>query len=632
VVVIDAAPRKSTVKLDSRETPGVGEPSMGAPLESVFSRIEGAAVGVLLLAMVALPAGETIARRFLGRGFTGSGILVQHLTLWVGFLGALLATGAERHLALSTAEAIPAGWPRRAASLLSRVISTAVCALLAYASVKLVGAERASDRTLPLGMPFWWSELIMPAGSALMALRFAWRSGRGPQSWIDRALAVAAAGAAFALGWLLPSPWLVQGLLVAIAVGFLVGTPVFIAMAGVAMVLFWRDATPIAAVPTNTFSLVTSATLPAVPLLTVAGYVLAEGGAARRLVRAYKGIFGWMPGGVAVMAAFVCAIFTTFTGASGVTILALGGLILPTLIEEKYPEGFSLGLVTAAGSLGLLFPPSLPVILYGVVAQVPIDHLFIGGLVPGLLMVVLVAAYGIVVGVRCGAPRQAFHPREAVSALWGAKWDLGLPAIVIVAIGSGYATVVEAAALGVAYALVVEMGVFRDLGVRELPRVLAHAATLVGAVVILLGVALGLTNWLVDAEIPTRLVDWMTTHVRSPALFLLALNVALLVLGSVLEIYSAIIVLAPLVAPLGVAYGIEPVHLGVVFLANLELGFLCPPMGLNLFLAASRFQKPLPYLYRRALPFLLIMTVGVLLITYLPAITTGVVRMVKGAG
>jgi len=263
---------------------------------------------------------------------------------------------------------------------------------------------------------------------------------------------------------------------------------------------------------------------------------------------------------------------------------------------------------------------------------VPIDHLFIGGLVPGLLMVMIVAAYGIAVGVKAGAPRQAFHAREAAAAIWSAKWDLGLPTLVIVAIASGYATVVEAAALGVAYALVVEMAIFRDLSVRELPRVLAHAATLVGAVVILLGVALGLTNWLVDAEVPTRLVDWMTAHVKSPELFLLTLNVALLVLGSVLEIYSAIIVLAPLVAPLGVAYGIEPVHLGVVFLANLELGFLFPPMGLNLFLSASRFQKPLPYLYRRALPFLLIMALGVLLITYLPPITTGVVRLVKGAG
>ncbi|HTP26606.1 MAG TPA: TRAP transporter large permease subunit, partial [Anaeromyxobacteraceae bacterium] len=498
--------------------------------------------------------------------------------------------------------------------------------LLAYASLKLVSAERSSDRMLPFGIPFWCSETVMPAGSALMALRFAWGS-RERQRWLDCALSLLAAGGVLALGSVAPSPLLVEGLLATLVVAFLLGTPVFIAMAGTAMVLFWRDATPIAAVPTNTFGLVTSATLPAIPLLTVAGYILAEGGAARRLVRAYKGFFGWMPGGIAVMATCVCAIFTTFTGASGVTILALGGLLLPTLLDEGYPEGFSLGLVTAAGSLGLLFPPSLPVILYGVVAQVPIAHLFIAGLVPGALMVLLVAAYGIAVGVRARTPRQDFRPREALAALWNAKWDLGLPALVVLAIGSGYATVVEAAAIGVAYALLVETVILRELPLHDLPRVLALAATLVGAVIILLGVALGLTNWLVDAEVPTQLVAWMTQHVRSAPLFLLALNLALLVLGSVLEIYSAIIVLAPLVAPLGVAYGIEPVHLGIVFLANLELGFLFPPMGLNLLLAASRFQKPLPYLYRRALPFLLIMALGVLLITYLPPITTGVVNL-----
>jgi tripartite ATP-independent transporter DctM subunit len=345
-------------------------------------------------------------------------------------------------------------------------------------------------------------------------------------------------------------------------------------------------------------------------------------------VRAYKGLFGWMPGGVAIMATFVCALFTTFTGASGVTILALGGLLLPSLLEDKYPEDFSVGLVTAAGSLGLLFPPSLPVILYAVVAQAPIGHLFIGGLLPGLLMIVLVAAYGVVTGVRAGAPRQAFHWKEAAAALWAAKWDLGLPTLVVGAVASGYATIVEAAALAATYALVVELFVYRAVHWRkDLPRVLVHAASLVGSVLILLGCALGVTSWFVDAEIPTRLVDWMTAHVHSPALFLLMLNAVLLVLGSVLEIYSAIVVLAPLVAPLGQAYGIDPIHLGVVFLANLELGFLFPPMGLNLFLSASRFDKPLPYVYRKAVPFLLIMAAGVLAITYLPAITTGVVRL-----
>lgn len=598
------------------------------------TRVERGLVTFLLVTMILLPAASTVSRRLLGRELPGSAVLAQHITLWVGFLGAMLATASGRHLALSTLDVIPVGWPRTAAWFLCQTVSAAVTALLAWASLELVKVEWTGFGQVAFGIKVAWSQLVMPVGFAIMALRFAWRAGAPCESlrcWALRAGAALIAGGAFLLGSMVPGAALTWILSILVLLAFLLGAPVFVAMAGLAMVLFFRDAgdpLAIAAVPTATFNLVSSATLPAIPLLTAAGYVLAEGGAARRLVRAYKGLFGWMPGGVAVMATFVCALFTTFTGASGVTILALGGLLLPALLEDGYPEDFSVGLVTAAGSLGLLFPPSLPVILYGVVAQAPIDHLFIGGLVPGLLMIVLVAAYGVIVGVRSRAPRQAFHPREALAALWDAKWDLGLPTLVVVAVGSGFATVVEAAALAAAYALVVELVVFRSISpVRDLPRVLVHASSLVGSVVILLGTALGLTSWFVDAEIPTRLVEWMTAHVHSPALFLLMLNAVLLVLGSVLEIYSAIVVLAPLVAPLGVAYGIEPIHLGVVFLANLELGFLFPPMGLNLFLSASRFGKPLPYLYRKAFPFLLIMSAGVLAITYLPAITTGVVEL-----
>jgi tripartite ATP-independent transporter DctM subunit len=603
----------------------------GADQSLPGTRLERAILTVLLLAMIALPAASTVSRRFLGRELPGASVLAQHITLWVGFLGALLATASGRHLALGTLGALPKGKLRALAHAFGHAVSAAACALLAWASVLLVRVEWGSQGMVAFGVRVAWSQLVMPAGFAVMALRFAWMAGEAPRPWPARLGAVAAAALAFGLGWLGPGASLVGALVLVTFAAFLLGAPVFVAMAGIAMALFFRDggAATIAAVPTATFNLVSSATLPAIPLLTVAGYVLAEGGAAGRLVRAYKGLFGWMPGGVAVMAAFVCALFTTFTGASGVTILALGGLILPALLEEKYPEGFSLGLVTAAGSLGLLFPPSLPVILYAVVAGAPIDHLFIGGFVPGLLMVLLVAGYGVLVGVRVKAPRQAFAPGEAVRALWGAKWDLGLPALVVASVASGYATIVESAALAAAYSIVVETLVLREIGpFDDLPRVLGHAATLVGSVVLLLGTALGLTSWFVDAEIPTLLVDWMTAHVHSPALFLLMLNVVLLVLGSVLEIYSAIVVLAPLVAPLGLAYGVEPIHLGVVFLANLELGFLFPPMGLNLFLSAQRFGRPLPSLYRHAFPFLLIMSAGVLAITYLPAITSGVVQLV----
>lgn len=611
----------------------------GTKPERLGTRLERGLVTLLLVAMILLPAASTVARRLLGRDLPGSSVLAQHITLWVGFLGALLATATGRHLALSTLDLVPQGWPRRAASFFTQAVSAAVCALLAWASTELVQSEWTGFGRVAFGIRTAWSELVMPVGFAAMALRFAWNAGNGDagaaRRWGLRAAAATIAVGAFLLAGMAPSQPLVTALLLVMLAAFLLGAPVFIVMSGLAMALFFRGSVEsgqlpgeaIAAVPTAIFNLVSSATLPAIPLLTAAGYVLAEGGAARRLVRAYKGIFGWMPGGIAIMATFVCALFTTFTGASGVTILALGGLLLPTLLEERYPEDFSVGLVTAAGSLGLLFPPSLPVILYAVVAGVGIDVLFIAGLVPGLLMIVIVGAYGVVVGVRAGAPRQRFDGKEALAALWDAKWDLGLPTLVVVAVGTGFATVVEAAALAAAYSLMVELLVFRSIhATRDLPRVLVHAAALVGSVLILLGSALGLTSWFVDAEVPTRLVEWMTLHVHSRALFLLMLNAVLLVLGSVLEIYSAIVVLAPLVAPLGAAYGITPIHLGVVFLANLELGFLFPPMGLNLFLSASRFGKPLPWVYRKSFPFLLIMAAGVLAITYLPEITDGVVR------
>lgn len=604
--------------------------SPAAPPEKLGTRVERILVALLLLAMVLLPAASAISRRVLGQELPGSSVLAQHITLWVGFLGALLATASGHHLALSTLSVVPEGPLRKGARIFGLAVSAAASALLAYASIRLVEAEWDGFGVVAFGIRVAWSQLVMPVGFAAMALRFAWSAGDEGDGlaarWGLRAGVLAAGLSAFLLGLATPGPALVGVLLLGVALAFLLGAPVFVAMSGVGMVLFFADAGPlaIAAVPTAAFNLVSSATLPAIPLLTVAGYVLAEGDGPKRLVRAYKGIFGWMPGGVAVMATFVCAIFTTFTGASGVTILALGPLLLPSLLQEKYPEDFSVGVVTASGSLGLLFPPSLPVILYAVVAQAPIEHLFIGGLLPGFLMIALVAGYGVVVGVRARAPRPPFLPREALRALWEAKWDLGLPTLVVVAVMGGFATIVEASALAAAYAIAVELLVFRTIHVlRDLPRVLVHAASLVGSVLILLGTALGLTSWFVDEMIPTRLVEWMTTHVESPALFLLMLNAVLLVLGSVLEMYSAIVVLAPLVAPLGEAYGIHPIHLGVVFLANLELGFLFPPMGLNLFLSASRFGKPLPWIYRKTFPFLLILAAGVLAITYLPVLTTG---------
>ena len=440
---------------------------------------------------------------------------------------------------------------------------------------------------------------------------------------------LAAVAGVFALNFL-PRPagtgfWLLAE---AIVIAVLVGAPVFVGMAGGALLLFFSQGTPVSAVPAEIYRLIGSPTLPAIPLLTACGYVLAESRAAHRLVRFFRALSGWMTGGTAVLVALVCALFTTFTGGSGITIIALGGLVYPILREEGYPEGFSLGLVTAAGSLGLLFPPSLPVILYSVVANVPADQLYLAGLVPGLVLVLLVAAYGMWAGRRAGAATKPFSWREVASATWEAKWELMLPVLVIGLFASGLASLVEASAAAAAFAIATQCFVTRDIHpVRDLPRVLLKGGVLVGAVLILLASAMGLTSYLVDVQLPSRLLAFVQAHVHSQLLFLLVLNLLLLVLGSVLEIYSAIVVLAPLVVPLGVAFGVNPVHLGVIFLANLELGFLFPPVGLNLFLSSSRFGKPITFLYRCVVPFLVISAVGVLLITYAPVLSVGVLKL-----
>jgi len=601
-----------------------GAPAAGA--RSFVHRFEGGVLVVAFLLSMAVPLIDALGRPFHGFGVPGSSEYRAQLTLWLALLGGLLAARERHHLTLSTAEAIGRAKLRDAARVFSSAVAAAVCGVLAYSAYGVVQADRQQGKLLAIGLPVWVSECVMPVAFGLLAARMAWGAS---DRWPGRAVAFAAIAAAFALG-LVPAaaPALSLPLVAVIVLAALVGAPVFVAMGGIALALFFRDSVPVSAVTADIYRLMVSPTLPAVPLLTACGYVMAESQASQRLVRFFRSVFGWMPGGVAVLVAAVCALFTTFTGGSGVTIMALGGLLLPILLKDGYPEGFSLGLVTASGSLGLLLPPSLPVILYAVVANVPADSLYLAGLLPGLLLILIVAGYGMAVGRKHISGRQAFSLREAAAAGWAARWELSVPVIVVGLFSTGLTTMVEAAAVAFAYAIVVECFVTRDIHpVRELPGVLVKAAVLCGSVLILLSSALGLTSWLVDAQIPDLLLTTVKAHIHSQHLFLLALNVVLLVLGSVLEIYSAIVILAPLVAPIGAAFGVDPVHLGVVFLANLELGFLFPPAGLNLFLSSSRFGKPLPQLYRHVVPFLVILGAGTLAITYLPQMTVGVLRL-----
>jgi C4-dicarboxylate transporter, DctM subunit len=587
--------------------------------------LQGAWIAALVLSML-IPLVEALGRPLGGIHVPGSAEYLRQLTLAVAFLGGLLASLDRAHLTLSTAAVLGEGRARAVARVFASAVAAGVAAVLTYASFQVVLADRQEGRVLTVGIPAWVCELVMPLALAAIALVFVRQAGERAR---DRWIALLPVLAAVALGLFpLRSPLLIWALVAAVLLAALLGAPVFVAMAGVGLLLFFREATPVSAVSAEIYRLIASPTLPAIPLLTACGYVLAEGRASQRLVRLFRALFGWMPGGVAVLVAAVCALFTTFTGGSGVTIIALGGLVYPILREDGYSEGFSLGLVTAGGSLGLLFPPSLPVILYSVVASVPADQLYLAGLLPGFLLVLLVAAYGIHVGRRSAATRSPFAPGEALRAAWAAKWELSVPILVVALFASGFASMVEASAAALAYVLLTQCLVMRDLHPsRDLPRVLLKAGSLIGAVLILLASAMGLTSYLVDAEIPSRVLASFQMHIHSPIVFLLVLNLFLLVLGSVLEIYSAIVILTPLVVPLGAAFGIDPVHLGIIFLANLELGFLFPPVGLNLFLSSSRFGKPLPQLYRHVLPFLLIIAIGVLLITYVPDMSLGILKL-----
>lgn len=583
-----------------------------------------------LMLMAALPLVDVVGR-FFNVNLPGALQWVSVLTLWVGFSGAMLAARDGKHLSLAAGiERVDRPWVRWGQAFAITVAAAVTC-VLAYGAFQTVEIEADFTGTIPPGVPNWIPLVAMPLGYAWVAVRLVLQKYA---DWKRRLAAfVTVAVSLFALSWAGEDTasallWPVLGAILAATV---LGAPIYVALGGAGLVLFWADGTPIAAVAAETVRQIKSDTVPTIPLFTFTGYILAESQASQRLVRAFRALFGWMPGGMAVMTALVCAFFTTFTGASGVTILALGGLLYPVLKQERYPESFNVGLLTASGSIGLLFPPSLPVILYGVVAKVPIDRMFVAGILPGLVLVGALSALGVKAGLRPEVPRYRFDGREALRSVWVAKWELALPLIVVGGIFSGIATLVEAAALVAAYALIVEVLIHRDIPVSRLGEVGRECATLVGGVLIILGVALGFTNYLVDAEIPSIALEWVESGISNPLVFLIALNLFLLVVGCLMDIYSAIVVVVPLILPIGEHFGIDPIHLGVIFLANLELGFLTPPVGMNLFLSSYRFEKPLPEVYRYAVPFLLILLVAVLIITYVPVLTLGPVDWVFGA-
>ena len=621
------------------------EPSAPLPWwRRAFHSGENSLVVFVLAAMVIVPLAEVALRKVFGTGIAGSTSFVQHFTLLIGVLGGALAAREGRLLSLSTLPNLFKAHWKAVALIFSSGVAATICVVLAIGGREFVLSEPA-DKLLAYGIPLRAFQWFLPLGFALVALRLWFRSA---DSWLGRlaTLVFIAALVGFYFKSPIDSSKLVWPALIALIAATVLGAPVFTTLGGAAMILFWGEGRSASLISLEHYYLVTDPVLPSIPLFTVCGYFLAEGGASKRLVRVFQALFGQFRGGPAVVTALVCAFFTSFTGASGVTILALGGLLMPVLLQAKFSEKNALGLLTGAGSLGLLFPPCLPLILYAVIAQrtmanlelpagmaVPdltINKMFLGGLLPGALLVLLTAWWGVSAGPKDKSTRPAFRWDEARAALWEAKWELALPLLTLGVMFGGLGTPVEAAAASALYAFFTQVVVHRDLKLRrDVPRVMVECALLIGGVLLILGVAMGLTKYLIMADVPTLGVEWIQRSVHSPLVFLLLLNLFLLVVGCLMDIYSAIVVVVPLIVPMGIAFGIDPVHLGVIFLANLELGFLTPPVGMNLFLSSYRFKKSMAEVTRATLPMLFVLLVGVLLITYIPWLTTWLPRLFK---
>lgn len=600
----------------------------GWPLLGRWARLDGVPAVLALALMLVLPLLEIALRPLTGRGVENAPVLVQHLGLVLTMFGAL---AAERggHLASLGSSLDHLVRP----AMQARVVACAkggsalLCGMLAQAGWQLVDAERQAHQLLAYGVPIWWVQLTLPLGFLLLG----WRLGAQVS-----ARAPVRAGAALCLpaaGWLVAALWAHQALPLAPALVFLLalllaGAPVFVVLGGLALALFWNAELPLASIALSHYQITVNPSLPALPLFTLAGLIFARTGAAARLSELFVQLFGSGPRGTVLAAALLCSAFTAFTGGSGVTILALGGLLLPLLRRAGYAEQPGIGLVTSASALGVLLAPSVPLIMYAVIARVPIEAMFLAGVLPALVMVACLLLLG---GFLRHANETHTPPvaapapsswRGVAAAAWAAKWEIAAPLVAIGALVSGLATPTESAALTAAYALFTQGLVHRELTWRTCVVGFSECVQVIGGVMLILGMALALTNFMVDAGIPEQAVDWVQAAIPNKHLFLLALCVFLFVAAALMEIFAAIAVLVPLLLPLARAYGLDPLHFGIIFLAAMEAGFLCPPAGMNIYFASAMFGQSVRYVARSVLPATLAIFLGTLLIALFPALST----------
>ena len=598
-------------------------PAPARGLRRLASADEWLSAAALAL-MVLLPMLELAARPLRGQGVDNAPVLVQHLGLLLAMFGAV---AAERHGHLATlgSSLSQRGDVRAQAALAAFANGSAamICGVLALASWRFVASEIPAGQAIAYRLPVWWVQACLPLGFAWLGLRLGGRCSTHLGLRVACAVLLPSAGAwlgvridGMALAWLPGLLWLLAMLMC--------GAPIFAVLGGLALLLFASDALPLASVALSHYQITTNPSLPALPLFTLAGLVFARTGAAQRLGDVFLALFGGGMHGTVLAAAVLCSAFTAFTGGSGVTILALGGLLLPLLRNAGYPERRGIGLVTSASALGVLLAPSVPLIMYAVIARVPIQDMFLAGLLPAVVMVACLLLVGGFLRREPGRATTGEPPnlRRALATAWTAKWEIGAPFVAIGALVSGLATPTEAAALTAAYAMATQAFAHRELGWRRLGQSLADCAQIIGGVMLILGMALALTNFLVDAGIPDLAVEWTQRVIPNPYLFLLALCLFLFAAAALMEIYAALVVLIPLLLPLAKAYGIDPVHFGIIFLAAMEVGFLCPPAGMNIYFASAMFGKSIRYVTASVLPAMLAIFVGTMVIALLPGLAT----------
>ena len=607
---------------------------LNGPFRSLGAFDEVLASAALML-MVLIPAIEILMRPWMGRGIENAPVLVQHLGLVLTMWGAL---AAERHGHLTTlaggVRSNATGTGQRAwALLLANGLSALVCGMLAMSSWRLVDSEREVAQVLAYGLPTWWVQASMPLGFALLGLKLGARCAPSLALRALLGLGLPLCGVALvaAFDGTAQPLWPAALLLV---MALLAGAPIFAVLGGLALALFWQEGMPLASVALSHYQITVNPSLPALPLFTLAGLIFARTGAAQRLGNLFVAMMGQGTRGTVLATAVLCSCFTAFTGGSGVTILALGGLLLPLLLKAGYPENRGISLVTSASALGVLLAPSVPLIMYAIIARVPINTMFLAGLVPALVMVAFLLIFGGYlrpVSARGSDPvalpvtaRPALGP-----AIWAAKWEILAPVVAIGTLVTGLATPTESAAVTALYAILTQALGHRELGWRLLGKCLSESAQIIGGVLLILGMALALTNYLIDAGIPDAAIEAVQTAIPNKFVFMVALTLFLLLAGALMEIFAAIVVLVPLLLPVVMSYGVDPVHFGIVFLAAMEMGFLCPPAGMNIYFSAAMFGKPVREVAVAVLPALLAIFLGTLAIASVPWLATGLPDLFK---